>query len=272
MPAPINNAFFSIVQEGKGDAEYIAGIPSSMMGFVQQQPETYRGLLANDEFGTRRLRAWMNNTVEPALTHLGKVFKDIAQETYTTDKVFRIVQPQAGQDPSEIEEQKVRINIPIYNNYGKAIGKWKDYGAANFDVILVAGSTMPVNRWAMIEEYFRWFQAGLIDDIAMLSETDIRGKESIVERKSLYKKMQSQMQKLISSLKDRDGTIETLQRQLVQAGIRHKIDVADKEIYKEVADTEAQQKLYKNLIKKDFEHEKENVQRDIERITSSAKK
>ena len=31
MPAPINNAFFSVVQEGKGDAEYIAGVPSAMM-------------------------------------------------------------------------------------------------------------------------------------------------------------------------------------------------------------------------------------------------
>jgi len=272
LPAPINNAFFSVVQEGKSDAEYIAGIPSSMMGFVQQQPETYRGLLANDEFGTRRLRAWMNNTVEPSLTHLGRVFKDVAQETYTADRVFRIVQPEAGQDPSEVDEKEVRINIPIYNDYGKAIGKWRDYGASRFDVVLVAGSTMPVNRWAMIEEYFRWFQAGLIDDIAMLSETDIRGKKNIVKRKSMYAKMQGQSQKLVKALKDRDGTIETLQRQLVQAGIRHKIDVADKEIYKEVADTEAQQKLYKNLIKKDFEHERENVQKDIDRITESAKK
>ena len=46
----------------------------------------------------------------------------------------------------------------------------------------------------------------------------------------------------------------------------------DKEIYKEVADTEAQQKLYKNLIKKDFEHEKDIAQRDIERLSSSANK
>ena len=30
-----------------------------MMGFAQEQTETYRGLLANDEFGTRRLKAWM---------------------------------------------------------------------------------------------------------------------------------------------------------------------------------------------------------------------
>ena len=32
MPAPLANAFFQIVQEAKGDMEYLAGIYSSMMG------------------------------------------------------------------------------------------------------------------------------------------------------------------------------------------------------------------------------------------------
>ena len=41
---------------------------------------------------------------------------------------------------------------------------------------------MPLNRWALLEEYFWWFQAGLIDDVAMLAETDVRGKEQILER------------------------------------------------------------------------------------------
>ena len=272
LPAPINNAFFTVVQEGKSDAEYIAGIPSSMMGFVQQQPETYRGLLANDEFGTRRLRSWMNSVVEPALTHLGKVFKDIAQEIYSSDKVFRIVQPEAGQDPSDVKEEKVRINIPIYNDFGEAIGKWKDYAAAKFDIVLVAGSTMPLNRWAIVEEYFRWFQAGLIDDIAMISETDIRGKKQIIQRKSLYSQLNSKVENLTEALEDRDGTIETLQRQLVQAGIKHKIDVADKEVYKETVDTEAQQKLYKKLLKKDYDMEKDAFAKNIERLSGGSNK
>ena len=42
MPAPLSNAFFSIVQEGKQDMEYLAGIYSSMQGDTQQQHETFR--------------------------------------------------------------------------------------------------------------------------------------------------------------------------------------------------------------------------------------
>ena len=149
LPAPINNAFYSVVQEGKADAEYISGVPSAMMGFTQEQPETYRGLLANDEFGTRRLKAWMGSIVEPALEHLGKCFQMMAQRHYSIEKVFRIVQPEAGQTPDQ--EKEVSINIPVYNDYGEAIGKFKDYASARFDVRVVAGATMPVNRWSLLE-------------------------------------------------------------------------------------------------------------------------
>ena len=113
QPAPINNAFFTVVQQGKTDAEYISGVPSAMMGFSQDQAETYRGLLANDEFGTRRLKAWMNSIAEPALEHVGRVFKMMAQKHYTIEKVFRIVQPEANNQ----EEKEVRINVNLSNDY-----------------------------------------------------------------------------------------------------------------------------------------------------------
>jgi DNA-binding protein YbaB len=250
QPAAINNAFYTITQEGKGDVEYISGIHSSMMGISNAQPETYRGLLANDEYGTRRIKAWMGSVVEPALEHLGRVFKEVAQATYTVHKVFRIVQPEAGKDDNE---RKSEMNIPVYNDYGEAIGKWLDYGASRFDIKLVGGATMPVNRWALLEEYFRWFQAGLIDDIAMLGETDVRNKKGILERKSLYAQLQKQVAQMEEQLKDSEGTVETLSRQLVQAGIKGKIGEQDVEIRKDSLDTKAQQKLYRNIMKKDFD-------------------
>ena len=247
QPAPINNAFYTITQEGKGDAEYIAGVPSAMMGFTQQQSETYRGLLANDEFGTRRLKAWMGSIVEPALEHLGRCFQMMAQSHYSVEKVFRIVQPEAGQRPDE--EKDVRVNIPIYNDYGKAISVYKDYASARFDIRIIAGATMPINRWALLEEYFRWFQSGLIDDVAMIAETDIRNKDKIIERKSMYSQLQGQLSSLQDSMKDKDGTIETLQRQLVQAGIKMKVGEASNEVRKGVLETQSQQKLLRNLMK-----------------------
>ena len=269
MPAPINNAFFTITQEGKGDAEYIAGVPSAMMGFAQEQAETYRGLLANDEFGTRRLKAWMGSVVEPALEHLGRCFQMLSQSHYTVEKVFRIVQPEAGQKPDE--EKDVRINIPIYNDYGQAISVYKDYSSARFDIRVVAGATMPINRWALLEEYFRWFQSGLIDDIAMIGETDIRNKKQIIERKSMYSQLQGQVASMEEAMKDKDGTIETLQRQLVQAGIKMKVNEAGTEVRKDVLETEAQQKLLRGLLEGEFETAKKDLRREMQTIVDSAK-
>ena len=99
---------------------------------------------------------------------------------------------------------QIIAHIPIFNDYGAAIGKWMDYETSKFDVRIVAGATLPLNRWALLEEYFRWFQAGLIDDIAMIAETDIRNKKQLVERKSMYSQLQSQLQSMEEAIKDKD--------------------------------------------------------------------
>ena len=69
----------------------------------------------------------------------------------------------------------------------------------------------------------------------------------------------SQIQQLSQAMKDKDGTIETLERQLVQAGIKGKVMQADVEISKKKAEvkaninkqyveTEGKQKLLRNVM------------------------
>ncbi|MBT7929437.1 hypothetical protein HN682_05945, partial [Candidatus Peregrinibacteria bacterium] len=114
QPLPLNSAFFSITQQGKQDIEYISGIPGAMQGVESEKHETYRGMLALDEYGTRRIKAWSQTIMEPALEHLGKIFMETAQNTYTAHKVFRIIQPGAGGEG----DKNVEINVPIYNDFG----------------------------------------------------------------------------------------------------------------------------------------------------------
>ena len=209
----------------------------------------------------------MGSIVEPCLEHLGRIFQMMAQRHYNIEKVFRIVQPEAGNE----EEKEVRINVNLYNDYGKAIGKYKDYASARFDVRIIAGATLPLNRWALLEEYFRWYQAGLIDDIAMLAETDIRNKDKVVERKSQLAQMQSQLESIQELIKDKDGTIETLQRQLVQAGIKMKVGDANNEIRKDVLETESQQKLLRGMLKVEFQKMKDEMKSDMENSKEDVK-
>ena len=270
MPAPLSNAFFSIVQQGKADMEYLAGIYSSMQGDTQQQHETFRGMLALDEYGTRRIKQWMKHSIEPALRQLGKVIMQISQSVYSANKRFRIIQPSAIQ-----EEREQEINIPIYNDMGEAIGKSMDYSAAKFDVRIIAGSTLPVNRWAYLAELKELLQFGVIDDIAVLAETDVRNKEQIAKRKSLYSQLQGQLQGLQESLKDKEGTIETLERQLVQAGIKGKVMQAEMEITKKKEEvkgdlkdtyrsTEAKQKLLQNVMVNEADATKKDLSRELQ--------
>ena len=227
QPAPLSNAFFSIVQQGKSDMEYLAGIYSSMMGDSGGASETYRGMLALDEYGTRRIKQWMGTSIEPALKRLGDIVIQFCQATYTANKRFRILQPNAIQEGKDQE-----INIPMYNDMGEAIGKSMDIASQKYDIRIVSGSTLPVNRWAYLEELKQLMNMGVVDDIAVLAETDIKNKDKIVQRKSLYAQLQGQIQQMESVLKDKEGTIETLERQLVQSGIKNKVMQADVEINK----------------------------------------
>jgi len=239
QPAPLSNAFFQIVQEGKSDMEYLAGIYSSMMGDSRGASETYRGMLALDEYGTRRIKQWMSTCIEPALKQLGQVVINYSQATYTAHKRFRIIQPSAIQEGRDQE-----INIPIYNDMGEAIGKSMDISAHKFDIRVISGSTLPINRWAYLEELKQLMQLGVIDDIAVLAETDIKNKSTIAKRKSVYAQLQGQVQQLADTLKDKEGTIETLERQLVQAGIKGKVMQAEVEINKKKE--EVKSKMEKN--------------------------
>ena len=275
IPAPLASAFFQIVQEGKGDMEYLAGIYSSMMGDSSQAGETYRGMLALDEYGTRRIKQWMSTSIEPALRQLGNMVLQFSQSTYSAYKRFRLIQPSAIQEGRDQE-----VNIPIYNDMGEAIGKSMDIATVKYDVRIIQGSTLPINRWAYLEELKQLMQLGVIDDIAVLAETDLKNKENIVKRKSLYAQLSGQVEQLNEAVKDKEGTIETLERQLVQAGIKQKVMQADVEINKkkeevksqmgkQYIETEGKQKLLRNVMSNNVESQKQQAGNMLQSVKNS---
>ena len=57
--------------------------------------------------------------------------------------------------------------------------------------------------------------------------------------------------------------METLERQLVQAGIKMKVGQASNEIRKDVIETESQQKLLRGMLKSEFERLKYEMKEDF---------
>ena len=73
------------------------------------------------------------------------------------------------------------------------------------------------------------------------------------------------------AIKDKDGTIETLTRQLVQAGIKDKVRTGEVEVRKDVLETEAQQKLLRGLLKGEFDTAKKDLKREVKAAVDNAK-
>ena len=100
--------------------------------------------------------------------------------------------------------------------------------------------------------------------------------------------MQQQIQQLEEKLKNSEGTVETLERQVVQAGIKSKVNAAETEISKqkyrlesdmdkEHNETKAQQKHLRNTRKlqseteqRQFKNSLQNVIKDLEKTKEDA--
>ena len=63
--------------------------------------------------------------------------------------------------------------------------------------------------------------------------------------------LRNQLEEMQNIVTDREGTIETLERQLVQTGIKSKVQDADMQIQKDLLETEAAQSMLRNKLKSD---------------------
>jgi hypothetical protein len=81
----------------------------------------------------------------------------------------------------------------------------------------------------------------------------------------MLSQMQGQLESVQELIKEKDGAIETLQRQLVQAGIKMKVGEAGNEIRKDVLETESQQKLLRGMLKVEFQKMRDEMQSDMKK-------
>jgi len=275
-PSQLNNAFYELTQMGKGDISYSLGISDYMMGMERTTNEPFRSTALMDEFGTRRLRSYLQNTINPWLRHVGKVFKEVAQKTYTAHKVYRIVSSEAGNEKSEFKEYE--INKPIFNNIGEIIGKYFDYQSANFDVVEVADSVWPTNREAKEQKMFEYLQKGAIDKLAFLRTLEIEDKSGIMERMNEVAQLQQALTQKDDEIKQYKGDIDTLRRQVIQSKIALDTLTGGLQMRKDVLETESEQRGLREKIKANADivnskmlSEVDNLKKEIELIKKSAK-
>ena len=211
-PVPLPNELYKNEAEAKHDLEYGFGVFEMMQGGAQGAPSTYRGTVAIDEYGQRRIKSRQDD-IESAMNQLATCVIPMIQQIYTEEKIIRLVQPSG------------LIKETRFNYEGQDIsGKMMDVTVGSYDVIVASGSTLPSNRWAQHEYYMQMFQAGLIDQIEMLKKTEVVDVEGVLDRMNTIKLLQQQIQQQEEEIKGLKGDLQTADRESVHAKKRLEVE------------------------------------------------
>ena len=237
---PLPNELYKNEADARADIERILGIYAMMQGGTANAPQTFKGTVALDEYGQRRIKS-KRDDIEQGINQLAKSVVGLMQYAYTDEKVMRLMQPNNA--PKE-----VAINSPLYDDVGVLIGKINDITVGRYDVIVLSGSTLPSNRWARFEYYMQLYQAGLIDQVEVLKQTDVADMEGVMERSGQMKQLQSQMQSQAEEIKKLKGDLQTAQRESLHDRKRVEVKEFEKKLAKAEAKVEMASKLYQTRL------------------------
>jgi hypothetical protein len=251
-PVPLPNELYKNEADAKADIERILGIYAMMQGDVGASPQTFKGTVAMDEYGQRRIKS-KRDDIEEGINQLAKVVVGLIQYVYKDEKVVRLMQP--NNMPKE-----VTMNSPIYDDIGNYMGKINDITIGKYDVIVMSGSTLPSNRWARFEYYMQLHQAGLIDQTEVLKQTDVADMEGVLERAGQMQQLQGQVQAQTEEIKKLKGDLQTAQRESLHDRKRVEVKEFEKKLAKAEAKVEMAQKLYTTRLGDELKKAKEEVE------------
>lgn len=216
-PVPLPNELYKNEADAKYDLEYGFGVHDIMMGSAQNQPSTFRGTIAIDEYGQRRSKSRQSD-MEAFLKQIFTVAVPLMQQIYTEEKVIRLVQPDG-------RTTEATVNQPLYDQFTmEEMGRVHDVTVGRYDIIPVAGSTLPSNRFAQLETYMQMFQAGIIDQLEVLKKTEVVDTEGVMQRMSMINQLQQQLQASQEEIKRLTGDLQTAEREEIHAKKRLEVE------------------------------------------------
>ena len=205
-PIPLPNELYKNREDAKQSIFHILGIHPLQSGDPSAAPSTYKGTVAIDEYAQRRIKSKLDD-IDEALNQIAKVIVQFIQQTYTDEKVIRIMKPDGRMS-------EVTMNQPIYDDFtNEILGRMNDVTIGNYDLIVVSGSTLPSNRWARFEYYMQLYTSGIIDAQEVLEQTEVADTEGVMQRTSIINQQQQMIAQLEEQLKNTKGDLQTAQRE-----------------------------------------------------------
>ena len=215
QPQPLPNELYKNEADAKNDIDHQLGLYEMMMGNAGAAPQTYKATISLDEFGQRKIKSKLAD-IEASLTRVGQVAIPLMQQLYTTEKIFRVVQPNNSMT-------EYAINKKLYDEKTGEIKIFNNIAVGKYDVVVVAGSTLPTNRYAELEFYMDAYQKGLIDREEVLKKTEVFDIEGVLERTDTIGKLQQQITQSQEMVKQLKGDLQTRDREAVN--LRKRLEV-----------------------------------------------
>ena len=215
QPMPLPNELYKNEMDAKNDIDHQLGLYEMMQGNSAVAPQTYKATIALDEFGQRKIKSKLAD-IESALTRVAQVAIPLMQQLYTVEKIFRVVQPNNSMS-------EYAINRQLYDDKSSEVKVINDITVGKYDVVVVAGSTLPTNRYAELEFYMDAYQKGLIDREEVLKKTEVFDIEGVMERTDIIAKLQQQLQGAQEQIKQLSGDLQTRDREAVN--LRKRVEV-----------------------------------------------
>lgn len=206
-PTPLSGDIFTVLEGAKRTSYDILGIYPMGQGDPTDAPDTFKGTVAIDEYGQRRLKS-KKDDIESALNHLAMIVSEMIQHVYTYHKVVRLLRPNN-------EVRQTSINQVVDDPTDGTAKKINDITVGKYDLVFVAGSTLPVNRWARLEYYMNLYEKGIIDNIEVLKQTEVVDMAGVLERIDIIKKQQEMLAQMEQRIKELEGDLQTATRESV---------------------------------------------------------
>lgn len=209
-PPSMPNYVTNTVETFKGDMEMVSGIHNTLRGENSSGVYTAQGILALQEAGQVRVRLKVK-LLEEALGEMANMWINRMQQFWKEDKFIAITKQDGSYDLKKF------MTSTLEHDY---------------DVRITSGSTMPVNRSAMLDLMIRLAQTQMPDGQTLVDREAVAQylpeeiKASMMERMA---EEQSNLAEIEQAIQELSGVIEELNQAIVE--VSEESNANDEEIF-----------------------------------------
>jgi hypothetical protein len=137
---------------------------------------------------------------------------DFVQYYYTDTRVIHLISPNDKPMSITLRNDSRVDNLMADNEYRIA-----DINVGRFDIMVISGSTLPSNRFALLEMYAELYKIGLLDQETVLQKTEVANVEQVMERVGRIQMIERALEESQGQIKKLSGDIQTAEREVVHS-------------------------------------------------------